>query len=198
LWALAWRRLRADRVAMASLAVVLAFLLMVVLSACGLIVADWEQEVAVSYAPPRPRASAPARPRRRPQAGPAAIGVAADRARTRAAGGRRARAAADMYGVVDPLADDLAALRAQAGEGGRGAAADGGRRATCRSAPTSGAMTSSGNHQGRRNLDRGGAGGGLAGGGWARCSARCPATAAAWSMISSTGSTASSRPSRPC
>ena len=52
LWTLAWRRLRADRVAMLSLAVVAAFLLMLVLSASGLIVADWEEEVGVNYAPP--------------------------------------------------------------------------------------------------------------------------------------------------
>jgi peptide/nickel transport system permease protein len=48
----AWQRLRADRVAMAALAVVIAFVLMVVLSASGLVAADWEDEVGVSYAPP--------------------------------------------------------------------------------------------------------------------------------------------------
>jgi peptide/nickel transport system permease protein len=48
LWALAWRRLRADRVAMASLAVVMLFLLSVLLSAAGLVAADWEDEVAVN------------------------------------------------------------------------------------------------------------------------------------------------------
>jgi peptide/nickel transport system permease protein len=52
LWALAWRRLRADRIAMGSLAVVLLFLLSVLLSASGLVAADWEDEVAVNYAPP--------------------------------------------------------------------------------------------------------------------------------------------------
>ena len=52
LWALAWRRLRADRVAMAALAVVLLFLLSVLLSATGVVAADWEDEVAVNYAPP--------------------------------------------------------------------------------------------------------------------------------------------------
>jgi peptide/nickel transport system permease protein len=52
LWALAWRRLRADRLAMAALAVVAAFILMVVLSATGMIAADWEEEVGVNYAPP--------------------------------------------------------------------------------------------------------------------------------------------------
>ncbi|MCC2971725.1 ABC transporter permease [Massilia sp. IC2-476] len=52
LWALAWRRLRADRIAMAALGVVAAFLLMVLLSATGLVAGDWEEEVAVNYAPP--------------------------------------------------------------------------------------------------------------------------------------------------
>jgi peptide/nickel transport system permease protein len=52
LWLLAWRRLRADRLAMAALAVVAAFLVMVLLSAAGLIAADWEKEVAVNDAPP--------------------------------------------------------------------------------------------------------------------------------------------------
>ena len=52
LWTLAWRRLRADRVAMAALAVVAGFLLLVLLSGTGLVAADWEDEVAVNYAPP--------------------------------------------------------------------------------------------------------------------------------------------------
>jgi ABC-type dipeptide/oligopeptide/nickel transport system permease subunit len=52
LWTLAWRRLCADRVAMAALAVVGLFLLSVLLSATGLVAADWEDEVAVNYAPP--------------------------------------------------------------------------------------------------------------------------------------------------
>jgi peptide/nickel transport system permease protein len=52
LWALAWRRLRADRIAMGALAVVLLFLLSVLLSGAGLVAADWEDEVAVNYAPP--------------------------------------------------------------------------------------------------------------------------------------------------
>ena len=52
LWALAWRRLRADRVAMVSLAVVALFLATLVLSATGLVASGWEKEVGVSYAPP--------------------------------------------------------------------------------------------------------------------------------------------------
>jgi peptide/nickel transport system permease protein len=52
LWTLAWKRLRADRVAMVSLAIVVAFLVMVVLSATGVIAKDWAKEVGVNYAPP--------------------------------------------------------------------------------------------------------------------------------------------------
>jgi peptide/nickel transport system permease protein len=52
LWTLAWKRLRADRVAMVSLAIVAAFLVMVLLSAIGLIAKDWAKEVGVNYAPP--------------------------------------------------------------------------------------------------------------------------------------------------
>jgi peptide/nickel transport system permease protein len=52
LWALAWRRLRADKVAMGALVVVAAFLLMLALSAAGLVAADWEEEAGVNYAPP--------------------------------------------------------------------------------------------------------------------------------------------------
>ncbi len=52
-WMPAWQRLRADRVAMAALAVVAGFLLLVALAAAGLVAADWEEEVADSYAPPR-------------------------------------------------------------------------------------------------------------------------------------------------
>jgi oligopeptide transport system permease protein len=48
----AWRRLKRDRVGMVSMAVVAAFLLMVLLSAFGLIASDWQRERAVSNAPP--------------------------------------------------------------------------------------------------------------------------------------------------
>jgi len=91
LWALAWRRLRADRVAMAALAVVAGFLLMLMLSSAGLIAADWEEEVAVNYAPP------------------AFMGADA---------GTRALAAAQLPretppNEFDPLAAELAVLKAQ-------------------------------------------------------------------------------------
>ena len=98
LWALAWRRLRADSVAMAALAVVAAALLMVALSASGLIVSDWEDEVGVNYAPPT------------------LVGAQADSERGALSASAAAASAAPMpVNVFDPLADDIAALRAQLG-----------------------------------------------------------------------------------
>jgi peptide/nickel transport system permease protein len=123
---------------MLSLAVVLAFLLMVVLSASGLIVADWEDEVGVNYAPPgftgAAATLAPA-PAAAQQAlpdnpfDPLADDLRALRAQL--ARGQKGDVP-DMYGVVDPLAADLAALRAaqpaaRAGAGA-GAAAGAARR----------------------------------------------------------------------
>ena len=52
LWTLAWRRLRADRTAMVAMVVVLIYLVALVLSATGLLAADWETEAGVNYAPP--------------------------------------------------------------------------------------------------------------------------------------------------
>ena len=52
LWALAWRRLRADRIALVAMGIVGLFLVTLVLSSTGLIADDWEAEVGVNYAPP--------------------------------------------------------------------------------------------------------------------------------------------------
>ena len=52
LWYLAWKRLKADRVAMLSLGVVVLFLVLLVLSLGGLVASDWSKEVGVHYAPP--------------------------------------------------------------------------------------------------------------------------------------------------
>ena len=49
LWTLAWRRLCADRLSLAALAVVALFLVLLALSAAGLVAADWEREVALKY-----------------------------------------------------------------------------------------------------------------------------------------------------
>ncbi|MFP5391916.1 MAG: ABC transporter permease [Gammaproteobacteria bacterium] len=97
LWTLAWRRLRADRLAMLSLAVVLGFLVLVGLSGAGLVAAGWEDEVAVNYAPPSFMG---------PDAQFAAL---------------TAVQAPPPPNAFDPLAADIAALRSQLGAGGHAA-----------------------------------------------------------------------------
>ncbi len=129
LWALAWRRLRADKVAMASLAVVGAFLLMLVLSASGLIVSDWENEVAVSYAPPTfvgaDATSGFAVKKAVDADAPTPVNVldplAEDIRQLKAEIGRDPSLTIDMYGVVDPLAAEMTQLHIALGhvrEGG--------------------------------------------------------------------------------
>ncbi len=51
-WRAAWRRLRSDRLGIASLAIVLGFVLMIVLTATGLVARGWQKEVAAPSAPP--------------------------------------------------------------------------------------------------------------------------------------------------
>jgi len=51
-WHAAWRRLRADRVGFVSLVVVLAFFVLIVLAALGVVAGHWQDEVGVSSAPP--------------------------------------------------------------------------------------------------------------------------------------------------
>jgi peptide/nickel transport system permease protein len=52
LWTLAWRRLKTDSIAMVSLAIVAAFILLMLLSGLGVVAKDWAREVGVNYAPP--------------------------------------------------------------------------------------------------------------------------------------------------
>ncbi len=51
-WHAAWRRFKSDRVGLWSLIVVAAFLLLIVLSALGLVAKGWQNEVGVPNAPP--------------------------------------------------------------------------------------------------------------------------------------------------
>ncbi|MFM7847391.1 MAG: ABC transporter permease [Rubrivivax sp.] len=51
-WHAAWRRFKADRVGMVSAVIVLAFLLLVLLAALGLVAKNWQAEVGVANAPP--------------------------------------------------------------------------------------------------------------------------------------------------
>jgi len=51
-WAAAWRRFKGDRVGMTSLVVVAGFVLLMLLSALGLVAGDWQSERGVPNAPP--------------------------------------------------------------------------------------------------------------------------------------------------
>jgi oligopeptide transport system permease protein len=51
-WRTAWRRFKGDRVGMVSLVIVLAFLLLIVAAASGLVASQWQRELAVPNAPP--------------------------------------------------------------------------------------------------------------------------------------------------
>lgn len=51
-WHAAWRRFKADRVGLISACVVLAFIVLVALSAAGLVAKHWQDEVGVANAPP--------------------------------------------------------------------------------------------------------------------------------------------------
>src|SRR5215831_7372904 len=98
LWALAWKRLRASRVAMVSLAIVAAFLVLIILSATGLIAKDWARETGVNYAPPT------------------FLGEDIERAEKAAATGTPAGSVSDKpteLPIQDPLADALAAIRGE-------------------------------------------------------------------------------------
>jgi peptide/nickel transport system permease protein len=127
LWTLAWRRLRADRLAMVCLGIVLAFLLLMLASAAGLIAADWSREVGVNYAPPSflgaavDAADGDSHAATTNDGGDSYVDnpldpLAADIAELR----RQLRAqptpiadSIDNYGITDPLAADIQAIRAQ-------------------------------------------------------------------------------------
>ncbi len=97
LWALAWRRLRADRLAMLALAIVVGFLLLMLASVSGLVAADWSREVGVNYAPP------------------GFLGIQADTIDGKPASRQAASAVDNQPGInpLDPLAADIAELRAE-------------------------------------------------------------------------------------
>ena len=147
LWALAWKRLSADRVAMVSLAIVAAFLVMMVLSGTGLVASDWGKETGVNYAPPSfigadIEVSAPAAPVApssvQPGSAPAVeykssvvdplAEVLAELKGERPpaeTGSASSASAGDVGKSVDPLADVMADIKAdRARAGGKGSAAD--------------------------------------------------------------------------
>ncbi|MCL2309395.1 MAG: ABC transporter permease [Proteobacteria bacterium] len=101
-WLLAWQRFRDDRVGVASLVIVAAFFVVVLLSALGVIASGWNEETAIPDAPPdlwgllTPSA-------------PAVLGSTAQQAAQAMAGAQNAEALPPST-VVDPLAEELARL----------------------------------------------------------------------------------------
>ena len=133
LWTLAWRRLKTDSVAMISLAIVAAFILLMIVSAAGLVAKDWAKEVGINYAPPSwitlgatdapaPAPSGAVEPAQGPTPGSAFSSTVVDPLAdviSELKGGTRPDAgtsAADDNKVVDPLADVMKDIRSdQAG-----------------------------------------------------------------------------------
>ena len=126
LWQLAMRRLKRDRIAMFSMWVVLFYLVMLVLSMTGLIAKNWNQEVAVSYAPPsflstpavsttesekvaEENTTLPENP-----ADPLKAVIAELNAEIAAEQGMGS-SVIDYYGVTDPLAEDMQAINTALG-----------------------------------------------------------------------------------
>lgn len=134
LWALAWRRLRADRVAMVSLAIVAAFLLMLLLSVTGIIAKDWDKEVGANYAPPTflgadflaehapQQADIPEPPLPENPVDPLKDILRALRAAPTVA------QPVNNYGITDPLESEMAAIHAELAK--QGITAEGVRKAT--------------------------------------------------------------------
>lgn len=142
LWALAWKRLMADRIAVVSMVIVIFFLLLSLAAFFGLVAKDWNREIAINYAPPtlfkdshKPSTDLKAGA---VDSGPAVDGAAAkpefvnDRDPLRETInelkqqlGQSTGAAASVDSgivIVDPLADVMAELRKQLGRTGDGAA----------------------------------------------------------------------------
>ena len=133
LWTLAWRRLRNDRVGMVSLAIVAAFLVLILMSATGLVAKDWSKEVGVNYAPPSfvgadIEAGTPAGPGTPETQVPASeykssivdpLGDVIAELKGEKAAAPAAGAAPSEGKSVDPLADVMADIRA-----GKGASPD--------------------------------------------------------------------------
>lgn len=142
LWTLAWRRLKRDHVGMVSLAIVAAFIVMMIASGSGLVASDWSREVGVNYAPPTFAGPDEIAPAPEPEKAAAAQPTLASTYETtivdpigdviRELKGEKATPAAPAApatgGVVDPLADVMADI--QKGRAGAATVAPESRAAT--------------------------------------------------------------------
>ena len=126
LWQLAMRRLKRDKVAMFSMYIVIFYFILLILSSTGIIAKNWNQEVAVSYAPPSflstPAVSTteseivaeentvlPENP-----ADPLKAVIAELNAEIAAEQGMGS-SVIDYYGITDPLAEDMQAINTALG-----------------------------------------------------------------------------------
>ena len=136
LWALAWRRLRADRAAMLALVIVALYLALLVLSMTGLVARDWENEVGVNYAPPTfvgaqsasDRSTLGAEAAREEPAPENPLDPLRDvlrelRAATPAGGDAAPRPPVNDYGIADPLQAEMDEVRAELAKKGISASA---------------------------------------------------------------------------
>lgn len=140
LWSLAWKRLKTDRIAVVSMVIVIAFLLLSLASFFGLVAKNWNTEIAINYAPPTlfkdtHKPAADLKVGKATDAGPAVDGAASrpefinDRDPLRdvinelkGQLGQSTGGADSGIKIVDPLADVLIELRKKLGRTGDGAA----------------------------------------------------------------------------
>ena len=124
LWRLAVQRLKADRIAMASLFIVFAYFIVLLLSVTGVIALDWNKEVAVSYAPPTfmgaDTEDSPLSPVAKqvevlPENPVDPLKDILRELNTQTAQQTSGYGAIDYYGVTDPLASDMQAINQQLG-----------------------------------------------------------------------------------
>ena len=124
LWRLAMRRLKADRIAMLSLLVLLCYFIILVLSMTGVIASNWNKEVAVSYAPPtfigadqnsQDSAKKAATVEALPENPVDPLKDVIKELNTEIATEQASGGAIDYYGIQDPLAEDMKAIDQQLG-----------------------------------------------------------------------------------
>ncbi|QBQ16902.1 ABC transporter permease [Acinetobacter haemolyticus] len=122
LWRLAVQRLKADRIAVVSLLVVLGYFIVLLLSITGVIASDWNKQVAVSYAPPTfigtSKEGAPSTPLAKPAEdfpeNPAdSLKDSFRESNTDIAEQHDNNTLIDYYGVTDPLAEDMLVINQQ-------------------------------------------------------------------------------------
>jgi len=124
LWRLAMRRLKADRIAMLSLLVLLCYFIILVLSMTGVIASNWNKEVAVSYAPPtfigadqntQDSAKKAATVEALPENPVDPLKDVIKELNTEIATEQASGGAIDYYGIQDPLVEDMKAIDQQLG-----------------------------------------------------------------------------------